>query len=178
MSSGTGDIAKEISKKINSQGRITCVDPNFNMIKKGKERLKNFKNIKWICSSAEKLPFKSESFDVYAVSFGIRNFNDINKSLKEAYRVLKPGGRFMCLEFSKVENEFLEKLYKTYSKTIPYLGKRLIGEARPYEYLIKSIENFYNQSELSEILRKNKFSEIEYRNLSGGIVTIHSCWKI
>ena len=112
------------------------------------------------------------------MKFGIRNFQDINKSLKEALRVLKPGGRFVCLEFSKVENEFAKKIYKYYSKTIPFIGKQIIGNSEPYEYLIKSIENFYSQEELKNIIMKNGFFEVEYRNLSGGIVAIHSGWKI
>tara|TARA_A100001011_G_scaffold380824_1_gene448602 strand:+ start:656 stop:1360 length:705 start_codon:yes stop_codon:yes gene_type:complete len=178
MSSGTGDLAREFMQRVNFEGEVTCVEPNINMISAGKKRLKGFKNIKWVCSPAEKIPLENETFDFYAVSFGIRNFQDINKSLNEALRVLKPGGRFICLEFSKVENELLEKVYRIYSKTIPYLGKYLVGDSAPYDYLVKSIEDFYSQDELSGILRKNGFSEVEYRNLSGGIVAIHSGWKI
>ncbi len=178
MSSGTGDIAKEFLKRINRKGNVTCVDPNPLMISEGKKRLKNFKNVDWVCSEAEMLPFKNEQFDIYAVSFGLRNFNNINKALSEALRVLKPGGRFICLEFSKVENEFLKKFYNLYSKAIPYLGKIVIGKTEPYEYLIKSIEEFYSQNELLDILNNTGFSELEFRNLSGGIVAIHSGWKI
>ena len=116
MASGTGDVAKSFLKKIQSEGEVDCVEPNKKMFNSGKEKLKNFKKIKWHCSMAEKLPFKSETFDVYSVSFGIRNFSDIDKSLKEARRVLKNGGRILCLEFSKEENEILEKIYKIYSK--------------------------------------------------------------
>ena len=178
MSSGTGDVAKVLLKRINFNANITCVDPNLNMIKIGKEKLKNIKNIKWVCSAAEKLPLKSETFDIYVVSFGIRNFENIDVALKEAERVLKPGGRFICLEFSKVENELLQQIYKTYSKTIPYLGKFIIGNSEPYEYLVNSIKNFYSQEKLTEVLKKNGFSEVEFRNLSGGIAAIHSGWKI
>ena len=92
--------------------------------------------------------------------------------------MLKPGGRFICLEFSKVENEILDKIYKSYSKAIPLIGNYVIGSREPYEYLIESIDMFYSQKELCQILKKNNFSEIEYRNLSGGIVAIHSAWKI
>ncbi len=178
MSCGTGDVTKEFLKRVDSQANVFCVDPNQKMIDEGKKRLKNFKNIKWIRSYAEKLPFKKDTFDVYVVSFGLRNFKNMDKSLNEAYRVLKPGGRFMCLEFSKVENELLEKIYKIYSKTIPYLGKYIIGSSEPYEYLVKSIEDFHSQYKLIEILKKAGFLEIEFRNLSGGIVAIHSGWKI
>tara|TARA_Y100001970_G_scaffold184618_1_gene224563 strand:- start:4702 stop:5406 length:705 start_codon:yes stop_codon:yes gene_type:complete len=178
MSSGTGDVAKAFLESVNNEGKVICVDPNINMIKTAKKKMSGFKNVDWICAAAEKLPIKSETVDIYVVSFGIRNFQDINKSLKEALRVLKPGGRFVCLEFSKVENEFAKKIYKYYSKTIPFIGKQIIGNSEPYEYLIKSIENFYSQEELKNIIMKNGFFEVEYRNLSGGIVAIHSGWKI
>ena len=112
------------------------------------------------------------------VSFGIRNFSNIDLSLKEAKRVLKIGGRILCLEFSKVNNEILAEVYKRYSKLIPYIGKYIVGKSDPYEYLVNSINNFYNQEELLEIIKLNGFEKVEYRNLSGGIVAIHSGWKI
>ena len=91
-------------------------------------------------------------YDFYSISYGIRNVSDINKTLKEAYRVLKPGGRFMCLEFSKIDNELLNFLYKNYSKAIPALGKYIVGSSKPYEYLINSIDAFYNQEQLLELI--------------------------
>ena len=104
--------------------------------------------------------------------------SNINIALKEAYRVLKPGGRFLCLEFSKVKNEILNKFYKVYSKSIPKLGKFVIGKSEPYEYLINSIEKFYSQEELFIKIKKQNFTNISYRNLNSGIVAIHSAWKI
>ncbi len=178
VGSGTGDIAKSFLERIKFQGKVTCVEPNKLMLKTGKRKLKNLNKIEWIAASAEKLPFESENFDLYSVSFGIRNFSNINESLKEAKRVLKKGGRIFCLEFSKVENEILKKLYKTYSRSIPHIGKYVTGKSEPYEYLINSIDKFYNQEELSEIFKKNGFYKVEYRNLSGGIAAIHSGWKI
>ncbi len=178
VASGTGDIAKSFLDRINFQGKVTCVEPNELMLKAGKKKLKSFNEIQWISAGAEKLPFESESFDLYSVSFGVRNFFDINQSLKEAKRVLKTGGRIFCLEFSKVENEILKKLYKTYSKSIPYIGKYFTGKSEPYQYLVDSIDKFYSQEELSEIFRKNGFDKVKYRNLSGGIAAIHSGWKI
>tara|TARA_B100000902_G_scaffold288798_1_gene274993 strand:+ start:194 stop:898 length:705 start_codon:yes stop_codon:yes gene_type:complete len=175
---GTGDIAKLFLNYIDKPSNITCVDPNEGMIKKGKEKLKNFKELKWIVASAEKLPIKSNSYDFYTISFGLRNTKDLNKVLSEAYRVLKPGGRFVCLEFSKIQNSALNLLYKNYSKIIPQVGKLVVGDEKPYEYLIKSIENFLNQEELVELMIKNKFKKCKYRNLSGGIVSLHSGWKI
>ncbi len=175
---GTGDIAKLFLNNVNKKSYVTCVDPNIGMIKKGKEKLKKFNNINWIVASAEKLPMAINSFDFYTISFGLRNTKDLNKSLSEAYRVLKPGGRYLCLEFSKIENSGLDFVYKNYSKVIPSIGKLIVGEKKPYEYLVKSIENFVNQDELIDLMKKNGFQNCTYRNLSGGIVSIHSGWKI
>ena len=178
VASGTGDIAKIFSLRNENLSMVTCVEPNNEMFKKGKENLLNFKNIKWIKSKAETLPIKDNMFDFYSISYGIRNVSDINKTLKEAYRVLKPGGRFMCLEFSKIDNELLNFLYKNYSKAIPFLGNYIVGSSKPYEYLINSIDTFYNQEQLLELVAKSGFTNVEYRNLSNGISAIHSGWKI
>ena len=177
MASGTGDIAKLFMKRINNTGKVTCVDSNKFMLNEGKKKLKNLSRIDWVCSPAENLPFENNQFDIYTVSFGIRNFSNIEISLKEAFRVLKPGGRIICLEFSKVDNEILKRFYKIYSKTIPLLGKLIIGNSEPYEYLTKTIDEFYSQNELANLFEKNGFFKVKYRNLSGGIVSIHSGWK-
>ena len=175
---GTGDIAKLFLNNTNKNAQITCVDPNRGMINKGKDKLNEFKNIKWIVSSAENLPVNDNIFDFYTISFGLRNTKDIKKSLSEAYRVLKPGGRFLCLEFSKIQNSNLNFLFKNYSKIIPSIGKIIVGEREPYEYLIQSIDNFLNQEELIDLMIENNFKKCSYRNLSGGIVSIHTGWKI
>ena len=178
VASGTGDIAKLYLNKINYKGHVCCLDESKEMLNINREKLKGNINVKWFCSNAEKLPFKNNYFDYYTISFGIRNINNINNALKEAYRVLKPGGRFLCLEFSKVENEILNKLYKTYSKSIPQLGKFIVGKSGPYEYLINSIEKFYSQEKFFQQIKKQNFINVSYRNLSGGIVAIHSAWKV
>ena len=178
VASGTGDIAKLFSSRIKNFSTVTCVEPNEYMLEKGKNNLEKFKNIKWIKSRAETLPVEDNMYDFYSISYGIRNVSDINQTLKEAYRVLKPGGRFMCLEFSKIDNELLNFLYKNYSKIIPTLGKYIVGSSNPYEYLISSIDNFYSQEQLLELITKNGFANVEYRNLSNGISAIHSGWKI
>ena len=175
---GTGDIAKIYLKTVNRKAKITCVDPNKGMIQKGKEKLNEYKNLNWIIAPAEKLPIENDVFDFYTISFGLRNTKSLDRSLAEAYRVLKPGGKFLCLEFSKIQNSSLEFVYKNYSKLIPTIGKLIVGEKEPYEYLIKSIENFINQDELIELMIQKKFKKCTYRNLSGGIVSIHSGWKI
>ena len=178
VASGTGDIARLFSIRNKNLPKITCVEPNDDMFKKGKNNLINFKNIEWIKSSAEALPAEDNTYDFYTISYGIRNVSDINKTLREAYRVLKPGGRFMCLEFSKIDNELLNFIYKNYSKAIPAVGKYIVGSSKPYEYLINSIDAFYNQEQLLELIIKNGFTDVEYRNLSNGISAIHSGWKI
>ena len=175
---GTGDIAKLFLDLTKNNESITCIDPNEGMLNQGKEKLKLFKNINWVIGSAEKIPFKENSFDYYTISFGLRNTKNLNKSISEAYRVLKPGGRYFCLEFSKIQNLNLELIYKNYSKIIPKVGKLVVGQKEPYEYLINSIDKFVNQEELIDLMKQNKFENCSYRNLSGGIVAIHSGWKI
>ena len=178
VASGTGDIANLFAKRVNYSSEISCIEPNLEMYKSGKENLKLINNIKWFKASAEKLPFKDNTFDFYTISFGIRNVSDIDLTLKEAFRVLKPGGRFMCLEFSKVNNEIVDFFYEKYSKIIPLIGKYVVGSTLSYEYLVKSISEFYSQEGLVTLMKKHKFSNIEYRNLSSGISAIHSGWKI
>ena len=178
VASGTGDIAKLFSLRVKNLSTVTCVEPNEGMFSQGKKNLTNFKNIEWIKSKAEYLPVEDNIYDFYSISYGIRNVSDINKTLAEAYRVLKPGGRFMCLEFSKINNELLNILYKNYSKALPALGKYIVGSSKPYEYLVNSIDSFYNQEQLSKLITKNGFANVEYRNLSSGISAIHSGWKI
>jgi demethylmenaquinone methyltransferase/2-methoxy-6-polyprenyl-1,4-benzoquinol methylase len=174
---GTGDLGKLFLDLTVKDGKIFCVDPNKGMISKGQEKLIDYKNIDWLIAPAEKLPIKDNSCDYYTISFGLRNTKNLNKALSEAYRVLKPGGRFLCLEFSKIQNSNLDFVYKNYSKLIPLIGKVIIGQKEPYEYLVKSIEGFINQVELIDLMRKNKFKNCTYKNLSGGIVAIHSGWK-
>ena len=178
VASGTGDIAKLFSKKNNNSSKITCVEPNILMFKEGKKNLKKFKNIKWIKAHAEKLPVNDNTFDFYTISYGIRNVTNINKTLDEAFRVLKPGGRFMCLEFSKIDNEMLNFFYKQYSKAIPLIGKYIVGASHPYEYLVNSIDQFYDQNQLLKLMTNAGFSNTEYRNLTNGLSAIHSGWKI
>ena len=175
---GTGDIADLYIKSTNNNTRILCIDPNKKMIDEGKKKLKKYENIIWKIGYAEDLKVEDDIYDFYTISFALRNAKDLNKSLSEAYRVLKKGGRFLCLEFSKIENSNLEFIYKNYSKIIPFIGQFIVGDKKPYEYLINSIEKFVNQEKLLELMKKNNFRNCTYRNLSGGIVSIHSGWKI
>ena len=178
MASGTGDITKLFLDYTKNKGEVYAVDPNSKMLEIAKKKLNKYKNIKWYLSNAEKLNFEDNCFDYYTISFGLRNVKNLTKALSEAYRVLKPGGRFLCLEFSKIQNSNLNLIYKNYSKLIPLIGKAVVGQKKPYEYLVKSIDKFINQEDLIDQMQKSKFENCKYRNLSGGIVAIHSGWKI
>jgi len=178
VASGTGDIAKLFLNHVNYEGNVYCVDLNKGMLEINRRKFKNNNKVKWYCNDAGKLPFKNNEFDYYTISFGIRNVVNIDSVFEEAFRVLKPGGRILCLEFSKVENKILNKFYNIYSKTIPKMGKVIIGNSEPYKYLISSINNFYSQKKLVKLLEKQNFANVTYKNLSGGIVAIHSGWKI
>ena len=175
---GTGDICELFSKHTSKDTKILAVDPNINMIEKCKKRLGYLKNLELKICNGEELKVKDNSFDFYTISFGLRNTADIEKTISEAYRVLRKGGRFFCLEFSKIDNENLDFFYKQYSRIIPSIGKYVVGDSKPYEYLIKSIENFVNQEELLEVLKSKNFKNCNYVNLNGGIVAIHYGWKI
>ena len=175
---GTGDIGKLFLDKTYNKSSVISIDPNKKMIAQGKNKLSMYKNIDWITAPAERLPLTDNSFDYYTISFGLRNTKNLDRALSEAYRVLKPGGRYLCLEFSKIQNTNLNLIYKNYSKLIPIIGKFVVGEKEPYEYLVKSIEQFINQEELIELMKKHKFQKCSYRNFSNGIVSIHSGWKI
>ncbi len=178
VASGTGDVAKIYSELTDNKSHIICIDPNDKMISQGKKKLIKYKNIKWKIGNAEKLDLPDNTFDYYTIVFGLRNTKNINKSISEAYRVLKKGGRFLCLEFSKVENYNLNLIYKNYSKLIPIIGQIVVGDRKPYDYLIESIDKFINQKQLIKIMKNNMFINCTYKNLSGGIASIHSGWKI
>lgn len=175
---GTGDIAQLYLKRSNVSNNVLSIDPNKGMIEIAKKKLSKYNNLEWKVGSAENLPVSDNLFDFYTISFGLRNTKDLKKTLNEAYRVLKPGGKFLCLEFSKVENEKLSLVYENYSKIIPSIGKIIVGDREPYEYLVKSIKNFANQDELLNLLEGCSFKKANFINISGGIVAIHYGWKI
>ena len=177
VAGGTGDISFRFLKRVNGQGEAVVCDPNNTMTEYGKRKNQFSENIEWITAPSEKLPFENESFDAYLVSFGVRNFDDIKKALDEAHRVLKIDGRFICLEFSKVQNRELSKLYSVYSKMIPIFGKIIVGDEKPYKYLTKTIKNFPSQERFKRTIEESHFSNVEFRNLFNGVVAIHSGWK-
>ncbi|MGY9025013.1 MAG: class I SAM-dependent methyltransferase [Candidatus Pelagibacterales bacterium] len=178
VAGGTGDISKRFLKRVNGNGMATICDPNANMLDNGSKKRDVFEDcISRSCAFAEELPFKDNTYDAYIVSFGIRNFADIRKGLSEAKRVLKPKGRFMCLEFSKLENNHLAKLYEKYSMLIPKIGKLVVGDEAPYQYLVDTIEKFPSQEKFATMIKEAGFKNVEYRNIFNGVVAIHSGWK-
>jgi demethylmenaquinone methyltransferase/2-methoxy-6-polyprenyl-1,4-benzoquinol methylase len=140
-------------------------------------KIYNIDNLNFMLGDSENLPFEDNTFDAYLVSFGVRNFSDLKKSLQEAKRVLKPGGRFLDLEFSKVKNESLSKVYNLYSSLIPIFGKVIVGDEEPYKYLTRTIKEFPSQEEFLEIIKSSDFVSVDYRNIFNGVVAMHSAEK-
>jgi len=189
VAGGTGDISFRFLKAANKRtadgetpAKATICDINHNMLKAGKARALDqgiFDPIDWVTGNAEMLPLPDNSVDAYTIAFGIRNVTHIDKALEEAYRVLKPGGRFMCLEFSKVDLPLLKQIYDVYSfKLIPHFGEMVTGDKESYQYLVESIRKFPTQEKFQSMIENAGFKKASYRNLSGGIVAIHSGWRI
>ena len=177
IAGGTGDIAH---KFLNAGGNSAHIfDINKEMIQAGRKKYRNVHNEEWSIASAENIPALDSSFERATMSFGLWNLTDRNKSLQEIYRILKPGGRFICLEFSHVQNDFLKKFYDLWSfKIMTLIGDKVTGNKQAYTYLVESIRTFPTQAELSQMLSEVGFSRVKYRNLSNGIVALHSGWKI
>ena len=177
IAGGTGDIAR---KFLNNGGHSAYViDINEEMIKSGKVNKKSSRKIKWMVASAEEIPIDDNTFERASMGFGLRNITYRTKALKEVYRILKPGGRFICLEFSHVENDMIKQIYNFWSfNCMPYIGEIVTGDRSAYNYLVESIRQFPTQPELSEMLSEAGFSRVKYRNLSNGIVCLHSGWKL
>ncbi len=183
VAGGTGDIAFRLRARMGEIGPpVTVCDINAEMLKVGQGRAIDkgmLTGISWACGNAEALPFPDMSFDAYTIAFGLRNVTHIDQALKEARRVLKPGGRFMCLEFSKVIAPILDKLYDTYSfQVLPWLGGLVAGDREAYRYLAESIRRFPHQEALVARMGEAGFAQTKFRNLSGGIAAIHSGWRI
>ncbi len=181
VAGGTGDIAFRFLQTVPT-GNVTVCDINPDMLHEGKNRGidKNIlSGIEWVCGDAEKLPMPSSSFDYYTIAFGIRNVTNIENALAEAYSVLKPGGRFMCLEFSHIDNPLLKNFYDVFSfKIIPQIGKIVAKDEASYRYLVESIRKFPTQEKFAAMIKKAGFENVKYTDLSGGIVAIHSGWRV
>ncbi len=178
VGSGSGDLAVELLK-INISSNLYLLDLNKKMLEQGKKKLSNYKNIKYFIGNAEKLTFDSNFFDKYLISFCLRNVTEYTESIKEAYRVLKPGGKYCCLEFSTPKSSVISKSYNIYKlNLLPLLGKIIAKDENSYKYLSESIDLFPNQDELKNIIGNCGFENVSSINLFNGIVAIHIGYKI
>ena len=200
LAGGTGDIALAFQERMmrdKKTGHVTICDINAAMLTEGRNRAIDrnmLSGIEWACGNAEALPFADRNFDAATIAFGIRNVTDIPKALTEIHRVLKPGGKFICLEFTphltsprkrgedgggSVSRETCQTLYDTYSyNVIPKMGKLVTGDNAPYQYLVESIRQFPPQEAFEQMLRDAGFSQTGYRNLTGGVVALHHGWRV
>lgn len=182
MAGGTGDIAQRIAQRSNGHARVLVADINDAMLGEGAQRAKTDTfgdRLSFACMNAEKLPLEANRFNAYTIAFGIRNVPDLDAALSEAYRVLKPGGRFLCLEFSHVVVPLLDDIYERWSfDVIPRLGELVAGDRDSYQYLVESIRKFPQQAAFEDRIRDAGFSRVTHRNLTGGIAAMHSGFKI
>jgi demethylmenaquinone methyltransferase/2-methoxy-6-polyprenyl-1,4-benzoquinol methylase len=179
VAGGTGDIASRFLGASGKGARAVICDISAEMLAVGHERAGGEERLAFVRGNGESLPFPAKSFDAYTIAFGMRNLTQIDAALAEAYRVLKPGGRFLCLEFSAVETPILDTLYDAYSmNAIPALGALVAGDAASYRYLVESIRRFPDQKTFMGMIETAGFERVRYRNLTGGIAAIHSAWRL
>jgi demethylmenaquinone methyltransferase/2-methoxy-6-polyprenyl-1,4-benzoquinol methylase len=181
VAGGTGDVAFRFLKRATGASAVVC-DLTEPMLVEGRQRAEAEKlagSLDWVVGDAMALPFPDASFDVYTISFGIRNVTRIPDALAEAYRVLKPGGRIMVLEFSRIPNDLMQKAYDLYSfNVIPAMGQVVAGDRASYQYLVESIRKFPDQETFAAMIREAGFGQVKYRNLTMGIAALHSGWKL
>lgn len=186
VAGGTGDIAFRILDRLAASGerpiRLAVCDLTPAMLQVGRARATDrgiLSGIEWVAGAAESLPYPDMAFDAYTIAFGLRNVTHIERALMEARRVLRPGGRFLCLEFSHVFVPQLRNLYELYSfRVLPALGQIVTGDRESYQYLVESIRRFPSQEELSARIAAAGLAQVRYRNLTGGIAALHSAWRI
>jgi demethylmenaquinone methyltransferase/2-methoxy-6-polyprenyl-1,4-benzoquinol methylase len=182
VAGGTGDIAFRLLDRLGGDAEVCLVDINAAMLEIGRERALDrgwLGEIHWVAGDAERLPLPGMSFDAYTIAFGIRNVTHLERALAEAYRVLRPGGRFLCLEFSRLAVPALARLYDAYSfEVLPRLGRWIAGDEASYRYLAESIRRFPDQASFTRLIRAAGFEQVKHRNLSGGIAAIHSAWRL
>ena len=182
VAGGTGDVAFRIARAGGEGTRVTVADINTDMLAEGEKRAQKLSardKLSFVEANAEALPFEDASFDGYTIAFGIRNVPRVDLALSEAYRVLKRGGRFLCLEFSRVDTPGLDRVYEAYSDAvIPALGRMVTGDGAPYRYLVESIRHFPTPQRFADMISSAGFSRVAYERLTGGVVAIHSGWKL
>jgi len=182
VAGGTGDIAFRIIEASGRNAHATVLDINGSMLSVGRDRAQKnglAGHVDFVEANAESLPFADDTFDAYTIAFGIRNVPRIEAALAEAHRVLKVGGRFLCLEFSEVDMPLLDKAYEAWSfNAIPKIGKVVTGDGEPYSYLVESIAKFPNQQNFAAMIERAGFGRVTFRNYCGGIAAAHSGWKL
>jgi demethylmenaquinone methyltransferase / 2-methoxy-6-polyprenyl-1,4-benzoquinol methylase len=181
VAGGTGDVAFRFLKRAAGATAVVC-DLTEPMLIEGSKRAeaeRQAERLDWVVGDAMALPFADNSFDVYTISFGIRNVTRIGDALAEAYRVLKPGGRLMVLEFSRIPNELMQRAYDLYSfNVIPVMGQVVAGDRESYQYLVESIRKFPDQETFASMIGAAGFGQVKYRNLTMGVAALHSGWKL
>lgn len=181
VAGGTGDVAFRFLKRAPGASAVV-LDMTESMLIAGRQRAEADRlaeNLDWVVGDAMALPFPANSFDAYTISFGIRNVTRIADALREAYRVLRPGGRLMVLEFSQIPNDLMQKAYDLYSfNVIPVMGQMVTGDRESYQYLVESIRKFPNQETFAGMIRQAGFDQVKYRNMTMGVAALHSGWKI
>ena len=182
VAGGTGDIAFRFLRRTNGRGQVTVLDMTESMLVECRARAAASEytgQIEWVAGDAMRLPFPDAVFDAYTISFGIRNVTRIQDAIDEAFRVLRPGGRFLALEFSHIPVSGLQWLYDRYSfNVIPAMGQAIAGDRDSYQYLVESIRRFPDQDAFAEMIESGGFEQVSYRNLSLGIAALHSGWKL
>ncbi len=186
VAGGTGDIAfRVLDRAARRQGpppEVIVCDINPSMLEVGRDRALDENRragLRFLCADAEALPLPARSVDAYTIAFGIRNVTRIERALAEAQRVLRPGGRFLCLEFSRFQLAPLERLYDAYSfSVVPWLGEQVAGDRAAYQYLVESIRRFPDQATFAQLIERAGLGQVRVRNLSGGIAALHSAWRL
>ncbi|MBF0421698.1 MAG: bifunctional demethylmenaquinone methyltransferase/2-methoxy-6-polyprenyl-1,4-benzoquinol methylase UbiE [Magnetococcales bacterium] len=181
VAGGTGDLTRLMYPRLQGSGRIVVYDINDNMLNLGRSKLMDrgiVSGVEWVQGNAEELPFANNTFNIATIGFGIRNCTQIEVVVQEMIRTLKPGGEFLCLEFSKMAISLLQPLYDTYSfNVLPRLGSWIANDRDSYQYLVESIRQFPDQQTFASLMQQHGLSGVRYHNLSGGIAAVHHGWK-